>query len=222
MNDYGTADGYKRGCKIGSQSKTSANVIVSSHLPHGEERALARVSNHEEDASDPSRRAPSGALLRMRIADEASISCPESARRSSRPEPAATPAWRPPSALACPDGQAQAPAWWGARHPASTRRVACPDRQEGVTIAAVASPAPSADCGQRSASTKDRIWQAPPRPTRTREAYPSCKRVFFRPETSRSPRITSRINGRRNALFPVAQCQLDFRAIFTGDLAPLD
>jgi hypothetical protein len=34
------------------------------------------------------------------------------------------------------------------------------------------------------------------------ETYPSCKRVFFRPETSRSPRITSGINGRRNAWFP--------------------
>src|ERR1700682_3717500 len=67
LADYAAAYGNNRGCKIGSEDYTFADVIVPSRRPHGEERALARVSNHEECAGHPSRRAPHGALLRMRI-----------------------------------------------------------------------------------------------------------------------------------------------------------
>ena len=53
--------------KSAARATPSSDGIVPSRRPHGEERALARVSNHGEYAPHPSRRAPDGALLRMRI-----------------------------------------------------------------------------------------------------------------------------------------------------------
>jgi hypothetical protein len=53
--------------KLAARTMPSSDVIVPSRRPHGEERALAGVSNHGEYAADPSRRAPHGALFRMRM-----------------------------------------------------------------------------------------------------------------------------------------------------------
>jgi hypothetical protein len=123
--------------------------------------------------------------------DEGSISA-ASAGPSFPPAPAAKPVSRPPSAPAHRGARAQAPAWSGVRHRASTRRAGFAAAPAWGMIAVVASPAPSAaDYVRRAGPAKSRISQVPPQSMQMRAAYPSCKRAFFRPKASRSPRNCS-------------------------------